>query len=174
MVQNSFMAMPLLSSKPLCCIVTISSLFFLSVMESEKRIVSYSGRYETTSLTILEFSILSMMAGRPIIALISGELGGSEVRSIIESGGMGFAYEQASAEKDRQIKRRLYNFICVLTALAFAAVAAGIVRRVFRMFSDYMLVEYSELLGVLPFAVLLTVFLFKLQDGIDNKYYLEK
>ena len=94
---------------------------------------------------------------------------------IAEHTGVAFETSSAhSAEKDRRIKQKLYSFLYVLTGLAAAAAAAGILRRVLRMFSDYMLVEYSELIGVLPFAVLLVVFLFKLQDGIDNKYYLEK
>ena len=61
-----------------------------------------------------------------------------------------------------------------LLFLGLALAAAGTTRRILRMFNDFMLVEYAELIAAIPFAILTVVFLVKLQEGIDNKYYLEK
>lgn len=89
----------------------------------------------------------------------------------------GVAFELSSAvsaEKDARIKKTLSRALYVLSALSFLSAGCGIFRRIVRMFSDAMLVEYIELLGVLPLCVLFIWFLAKLETGIDNKYYIER
>ena len=89
----------------------------------------------------------------------------------------GAAFETSSAHaamKDMEIKARLTRLLNALLVFGAVAAVCGIVRRLFRMFNEVMIIEYIELIGVLPLAALFVIFLYKLEDGIDNKYFLEK
>ena len=88
----------------------------------------------------------------------------------------GASFETKSAyaeEKDLQIKKRLSTLLNVTLAAGILACVGGIVRTVFRAFTDNMLVSYSELAGTVLFAGVFIWFLSKLQEGIDNKYYID-
>lgn len=77
----------------------------LRLQRSARHLVvcTWNNRKETGVLTgkLMEY----FMSGRPIIALVSGELGGSEVRRLIERGSLGIAYEQASGRTDGRLLR---------------------------------------------------------------------
>lgn len=78
---------------------------------------------------------------------------------------------ELGARKTEKIQKGLGKWLNVLRACAFGAVASGLVFRLFRMFSDVMIMEYVDPIftGLLLAAFL--VFHAKLSEGIDNKYY---
>ena len=85
------------------------------------------------------------------------------------------AFELSSAEseeKKRKIQNDLRRRLNVLRGLSAAAAGGGIFFRCFRMFAEQM--EYSEIVFALALFVGFLVFLNRLEEGIDNKYYLEK
>lgn len=87
------------------------------------------------------------------------------------------AFELSSAEseeKKRKIQNDLRRRLNVLRGLSSAAAGGGIFFRCFRMFAEQMWVEYSEIVFALALFVGFLVFLNRLEEGIDNKYYLEK
>lgn len=89
----------------------------------------------------------------------------------------GTAYElsgEMSAKKSKEIRRKLRAFRTALTVLSFFCAGAGIVHRLFRMFLDSMAVQYVEIAAVLVLLVAFLAFLSKLEEGIDNKYYMAK
>ena len=89
----------------------------------------------------------------------------------------GVAFELSSAEseeKKRKIQNDLRRRLNVLRGLSSAAAGGGIFFRCFRMFAEQMWVEYSEIVFALALFVGFLVFLNRLEEGIDNKYYLEK
>lgn len=89
----------------------------------------------------------------------------------------GVAFELSSAEseeKKRKIQNDLRRRLNVLRGLSAAAAGGGIFFRCFRMFAEQMWVEYSEIVFALALFVGFLVFLNRLEEGIDNKYYLEK
>ncbi len=89
----------------------------------------------------------------------------------------GSAYElsaESGRVKSAKIHKKLEGIRKILTGLSFVTAGAGIFFRVFRMFSGSMLVEYTEALAVLAFFAVTVLFLSKLEEGIDNKYYMAK
>lgn len=89
----------------------------------------------------------------------------------------GTAYESDSEQsrlKSEKIKSDLEKFRKALIALSFLAAGAGIFYRAARMFSSLMFIEYTELAAVILLLAVFLVFLSKLREGIDNKYYLVK
>ena len=89
----------------------------------------------------------------------------------------GIAFELSSTtseEKKRRIQNGLRHRLNVLRGASIVAAGGGIFFRCFRMFAEQMWVEYSEIVFAIALFVEFLVFLNQLEEGIDNKYYLEK
>lgn len=111
-------------------------------------------------IALVVFLLFLIQIFRPVIAAHTGaafELG-NELRR----------------KKDEEIKKRLGKLLAALSVFTFIAASCGVARRLLRMFTDLMIVEYLELIGVLPLLVLFVYFFAKLEEAIDNKYYLER
>lgn len=63
-----------------------------------------------------------MLADKPIISLINGEIGGSEIRSIMEKGDLGVTYEAAAPEQDGPALR---DYILKLYKQKFEGIPSG-------------------------------------------------
>ena len=123
----------------------------------------YYGLVAVSVLKYLALALLLFFICRLVPPIITGHTG-----SPFELSG------EAGRKKSEEIRKKLFTFLTVLTVLSFAAAGAGIFYNVMRMFNDYMIIEYSETVFVLALLVAFIVFLSKLREGIDNKYYMAK
>ena len=78
---------------------------------------------------------------------------------------------ELGVRKTAMIHKSLGKWLNVLRACAFLAAGSGLVFRLFRMFSDAMIMQYVDPVFTGLLLVAFLVFHSKLSEGIDNKYY---
>ncbi len=89
----------------------------------------------------------------------------------------GTAYELSQAESSKkggEVRRKLTVFRRCLTVLCFLCAGSGMLHRLLRMFAGSMAVQYVEIVFTLTLLGTFLAFLSKLEEGIDNKYYMER